>query len=149
MEGVVKLPWFIAAFGAALVWGIHYPLLEFALKRLSLISVLLLTAVPIILVAPFFYRELVTDIAVLRGLELPSRLAISVLALTSLAAPVLLFTAIDGKNATLASLIEISYPLFVVLFTYVFFRAMHLNASVALGAVLIFAGVIIIIVNNP
>lgn len=144
----MKLPWFVAALGAAIVWGLHYPLLEFALKRLSLVSVLLLTALPILLIAPFFYRDIAADVAVLRGLDLRARIMVGVIALTSLLAPILLFASIEKKNATLASLIEISYPLFVVLFTYLVFRAMHLNAAVVLGALLIFTGVVVIILNK-
>ncbi|MBU0626279.1 EamA family transporter [Patescibacteria group bacterium] len=35
--------------------------------------------------------------------------------------------AIKGKNATVASLIEISYPLFVILFSFLFFRTVNIN----------------------
>ena len=67
----------------------------------------------------------------------------------AISASVLLFVSIDSKNATLASLIEISYPVFVVLFAYVLFRDVHLNASVLVGGLLVFAGVAIIVLNNP
>src|ERR1700752_3527672 len=36
--------------------------------------------------------------------------------------------AINAKDATMASLLEISYPLFIILFTLVFLRQLHLNA---------------------
>ena len=61
----------------------------------------------------------------------------------------LLFQAISDKNATLASLIEISYPVFVALFAWLLFRQVHLNASVLVGALLVFAGVAVIVLNNP
>ena len=55
------IPWNVAALDAALVWGIHYPLIDFALKHISLITVLLLTAVPVLLLVPFYRHILVAD----------------------------------------------------------------------------------------
>ena len=145
----MKLPWYIAALGAAVIWGIHYPLVDNALRKLSMISVLVLTAIPLLLVAPFFYKSLAADVEVLKDLGWAGSAPILALALTSLAGSVLLFMSIDSKNATLASVIEISYPLFVGLFAYVLFQHMHVNASVVVGGLLVFAGVVIIILNNP
>lgn len=145
----MKLPWYVAALGAAVVWGVHYPLVDNALRKLSLISVLFLTAVPLLLVAPFFYKSLVTDFETLRDLGWAGSAPILALALTSLVGSVLLFMSIDSKNATLASVIEISYPLFVGVFAYVLFRHMHVNASIVFGGLLVFVGVVIIILNNP
>jgi len=141
----MHLPWYVAAFAAAVVWGLHYPLLDHALKRISLVSVLLLTALPIGLIALIFHRHIAADVAIARALPLNEQLAIAAIALTSSAASVLLFMSIGAKNATLASLIEITYPLFVALFAYALFRETALNTSVLLGAALIFSGVGIII----
>ena len=49
----MQLPWYVTALAAALIWGIHYPLIDNALKKVSLYSVLLLTALPVVLLAPF------------------------------------------------------------------------------------------------
>jgi drug/metabolite transporter (DMT)-like permease len=144
----MQIPWYVAALGAAVVWGLHYPLIDFALKRLSLVSVLMLTALPLLLAVPFFHRTLAADYAAWRGLPWDERLTILALSLTSLAGAVLLFLSIAGKNATLAALLEISYPVFVVLFAWLLFREWHANASVALGALLVFSGVALIIWNN-
>jgi len=143
----MQLPWYITALGAAVVWGIHYPLVDHALKRMSLTGVLLLTALPI-LILPFVTRSVGADVAVLRAMDWSERLPILALALSSLAGSVLLYLSISGKNATLASLIEITYPVFVALFAFLLFRQMHLNASVLVGAGLVFAGVAVIILGN-
>ena len=37
---MTTVPWYLAALAAALVWGIHYPLVDQALKKLSLPGVL-------------------------------------------------------------------------------------------------------------
>ncbi len=145
----MKIPWYLTAIGAALVWGLHYPLIDNALKKISVMSVLLLTAIPIILVAPWFHNTLIADYRILSGLRWSDKIAILALSLTSLSASVLLFVSIDSKNATLASLIEISYPMFVAMFAYLLFREVHLSPSVLAGSLLVFLGVGIIIVNNP
>jgi drug/metabolite transporter (DMT)-like permease len=50
----------------------------------------------------------------------------------------------SAKNPTLVSLIEISYPLFVIIFTWILFREFQLTPSTLFGAVLILAGVVIL-----
>lgn len=145
----MKFPWYVSAIGASLVWGIHYPLLDHALKRLSLFTVLFLTVLPMLLAAPFYYPQLASDAGSITRMSWAERLPILLIPLTSLAGAVLLFLAISDKNATLASLIEISYPVFVVFFAWLLFRQVHLNPSVFVGAVLVFAGVALIILNNP
>ena len=144
----MHLPWYVAAFAAAVIWGLHYPLLDHALKRISLISVLLLSALPIMLIALVFHRQIAADVAIVRALPLNEQWSILGIALTGSAASVLLLMSIRAKNATLASLIEISYPLFVALFAYVLFRESALNSGVLLGAVLIFSGVAVIIFSS-
>lgn len=142
---MIQVPWYVTALGAALVWGIHYPLVDHALRRLSLASVLVLGALPLLALAPFFYREIAGDVAVLRAMSWAERLPVLALAATSLAGVVLLYVSISGKNATLASLIEISYPVFVALFAYLLFHEVHVTPPVIVGAALVFAGVAIII----
>jgi len=56
----------------------------------------------------------------------------------------LTYVAMSAKNPTLVSLIEISYPLFVILFAWVFFREMQLNMVTMLGGILVLAGVAVI-----
>ena len=145
----MRIPWYLTAIGAALIWGIHYPLIDNALKKLSLVTVLLLTAIPIVAVTPFFRDSLASDYRLLLAMSWSERVPVLALALTSLLASVLLFVSIDSKNATLASLIEITYPLFVAVFAFLLFREVHINPSLLLGGVLVFAGVSVIVLNNP
>lgn len=145
----MQLPWYVTALGAAMIWGIHYPLVDNALKRISPVGVLMLTVIPILLVAALFHRHLAADYVVIKGMDWGSKLIVIALSLTSIAGSVLLYISINSRNATLASLIEISYPLFVVLFSYLLFRQIHINPSVVAGGALVFAGVALIILNNP
>ena len=143
------LPWYLAALAAAVVWGIHYPLVDHALKKLSLPGVLLLTALPILVLAVVAQRQLAADIGVLQTTGWPERLWLLAPAVTSLLGSVLLFAAIGSKNATLASLIEISYPAFVALFAWLLFKEVHLTPSALLGGALVMSGVILIASSNP
>jgi drug/metabolite transporter (DMT)-like permease len=60
----------------------------------------------------------------------------------------LTYAAMSAKNPTLASLIEISYPLFVVLFAWLFFREMEINTMTICGGLLVIVGVTVIILGE-
>lgn len=59
------------------------------------------------------------------------------------------YQAVGAKNASLASMIEISYPLFVVVFTWLFFQEIQLNAMTCLGAFFVLFGVMLILKHAP
>ncbi len=67
---------------------------------------------------------------------------------TSVAGALLIYMAIGEKNATLASLIEISYPLFVAFFAWVFFREVQINLATVLGGAMILGGVAVVFLSN-
>ena len=144
----MNIPWYVTALGAALIWGVHYPLVDFALKRVSVFSVLLLTVLPVLLLMPVFLRDVANDLDAVQLLPVRQQLMIAAIGLTSLLGAVLLYISIAGKNATLASLIEITYPVFVAFFAYLIFRQIHLNTSVVVGGLMVIAGAGLIIYNN-
>ncbi|MFZ2150952.1 MAG: EamA family transporter [Candidatus Absconditicoccaceae bacterium] len=65
-----------------------------------------------------------------------------------LVANALILVAIKSKNATVASLIEISYPIFVVLFSYIFWKNIHLNFWTIIGGVMILGGIVLVYLFN-
>ena len=71
-------------------------------------------------------------------------LLLSFYVVAMMVANLLITISIAHKNASLSSLIEITYPFFIIMFSWVLFREMHMNLATSLGAVLIFAGVAII-----
>lgn len=144
----MNVPWYITALGAAVVWGVHYPLIDFAMKRLSVYSVLLLSVIPVFLLMPFFMRDIANDVDAYKILPFSEQLMIAVIGITSTLGAAFVYLSINNKNATLASLIEITYPIFVVFFAYVFFKQMHVNASVVIGGLMILTGAGLIIYNN-
>lgn len=145
----MQIPWYVFALGAAMVWGLHYPLIDHALKRVSTISVFTLTLLPLLVVMPLYHKQLAADWATVQNMDWSTRLPILAIIVTSTAGALLLIASIAGKNATLAALIEISYPVFVVLFAWLLFGEYHLTPRVMLGAGLIIAGVLLIIWRNP
>jgi hypothetical protein len=56
--------------------------------------------------------------------------------------------AIQSKNATLSTLIEISYPIFIILLGWILFKQNHLTPSVLIGGGLIFTGIAVIYAFN-
>ena len=60
----------------------------------------------------------------------------------------LTYVAMGAKNPTLAALIEVSYPFFVVLFTWLIFREVQLNFITLCGGVLVLAGVAVIMLGE-
>lgn len=144
----MQLPWYVAALAAAITWGIYYPLVDMALKRISLFSVILLSMIPVFLALPLFMRTVGQDIDTVKSLPASEQWMILSLGLIGLFGEVMVYLAISGKNATLASLIEMTYPLFVVVFAYVFFRQMHVTTSVFIGGLMVIIGAGLIIYNN-
>lgn len=144
----MSIPWYMAAIGAAVVWGIHYPLIDFAMKRLSVYTVLLISVLPVLFLMPVFLRDLARDVDIFRQLPTYEQWLVAAISLTSTLGAVLLYISVSSKNATLASIIEISYPVFVVLFAYLLFRQVHVNTSVILGGLMILFGAGLIIYHN-
>lgn len=140
--------WYVVATGAAIVWGIHYPLIDFAMKRLSVYSVLLISVLPVLFLMPVFLRDLARDVDTFKLLPTNEQWLVAAIGLTSTLGAVLLYLSVSSKNATLASIIEISYPVFVVLFAYLLFRQVHVNTSVILGGLMILVGAGLIIYHN-
>ena len=144
----MHIPWYVAALGAAITWGIYYPLVDMALKKISLYSVILLSMIPVLLVMPLFIKTLDNDIATWKTLPVNEQWIIACIGLIGLIGEVLVYLAISGKNATLASLIEMTYPVFVVLFAYLFYRQVHVTPSVMIGGFMILVGAGLNIYNN-
>ena len=144
----MHIPWYVAALAAAVTWGIYYPLVDMALKRISLYSVILLSMIPVLLALPLFLRTVSNDIETVKLLPSSEQWVIACLGLIGLFGEVMVYMAITGKNATLASLIEMTYPLFVVLFAFLFYRQMHITTSVFIGGLMILTGAGLIIYSN-
>lgn len=139
--------WILYAVAASVCWGISYaasgPLLKQGLNPL------------VFFFGYSLFGFLGALIAILSTGRLSSALAVASLPRGDLGlflfsiggsalGAYLTYAAMSAKNPTLVSLIEISYPLFVILFAWVFFREMQLNMVTMLGGILVLAGVVVI-----
>ncbi len=143
--------WLVYAFSAAILWGISYAASGRAIERG--VSPLLFFTLYTVLGAVCGGAVLMISgraVAIpetLRGLG-PDLVWLVVAVVTSAVGALLIYMAIGEKNATLASLIEISYPLFVALFAWVFFRETQFNAATLVGGALILGGVGVVFWGN-
>ncbi len=130
--------------GAALTWGLIYALDQKILKTVSPLTLLFIDAVvtvivflPIFLLRKNAFQEVTrlgrTDVAL-----------ILITVLLTILADVLILQGVKHLSASTASMIEISYPIFVVLFSFLLFRT-TVSIPVLFGGLLIFAGSFVII----
>lgn len=143
--------WFVYALSAAVIWGVSYAASGRAIER------------GISPVTFFFLYTLVGAALGLGSLAAMGRLAalpsefrglgadwvwLVIAVVTSAVGSLLIYLAIGEKNATVASLIEISYPFFVALFAWLFFRQTQAGLPTIVGGVLILAGVAIVFLST-
>lgn len=136
---------FIYAIGAAITWGLAYTIDQKILANTP-VTVFLFYAfiIGVIFLLPVVFtyeRDALISVAT-TDLTRAFLILFSV-ALATLA-NFLILASISHLGAPLASVFEISYPFFVFLFSFFLFGA-QFNLSVIAGALLIFAGSVVII----
>lgn len=143
--------WLIYAIAASICWGMSYaacgPILKKGLSPLVLFFGYALFGLIVAFVALISSGKLSQALR-LDGVE---RCDLGWLILSiggSALGAYLTYAAMAAKNPTLASLIEISYPIFVVVFAWVFFREMQLNTLTLCGGLLAIAGISVIILGE-
>lgn len=135
---------FIYAIGAALTWGLVYAIDQKILAGVPPMTLLFIDSViATIVMLPFVFFSNGSIKAVVTSGRVNLALIILSVVLATLA-NFLIFSGIKNLGAPTASTIEIAYPFFVVLFTYLFFRTAP-NIYFFIGGGLIFIGSIIII----
>lgn len=142
--------WIIFALGASILWGLSYILFEQVYKKISIMTALWIVCLImffVMLLGSFLAGNLKPDLAAIQSSKKLQWLLISGIA-TAILADVFIALSITNKNATLAGLVEISYPIFIALFAYLLFKQNQLNTAALIGGLLIFAGVFIIYYFN-
>lgn len=139
--------WFVFASATAVFWGLGYALCEKVLH--SDVSISFYLSCIYLLSAPVFVLMTYSNGSFRPSLEALADQKTLLIMLGSIVTFIFgnlfIMQAIHLKNATYANLIEIAYPLFTVLFTYLIFRTAHLDWSVVLGGLLIISGSMLII----
>ena len=143
--------WFFCAIGAAVLWGASYALSEELIQKRGvppsfLILVEMLVAIPVGIMLIGFLGTYKTGIASVFQNTNTALLTILMGVLFVVGSFLILYS-VSLKNATITSFIEISYPLFTMLFVWLFFNKIDLNIYTALGATLIVAGVVVVLVK--
>jgi len=140
-------PGFIYAIGAAIVWGIVYCIDQRVLDAVSPLPLLFLDSlITAIIMVPFLFHERHSIKTFLSSGKLNIELMIASIVLAALA-NFLIFSGIKLLGASSASIIEIMYPFFVVLFSFIFFKNTP-NIYFIIGALLVFAGSAMIVYHH-
>ncbi len=142
--------WILFALGASLLWGLTYVLNEQIYRKISVIGALTITALAsfiVMLIVSYSSGILKRDWATITTSRSLTYLIIAEV-ITFILAELLIGFSITAKSATLAGLIEISYPIFIALFAYILYRENQLNLPTIIGGALIFAGVFVIYYFN-
>lgn len=138
--------WIIFAIGASIFWGMSYVLSEQIYKHVSVISslsIMLLVSGLVVGLVGLFSGTLPKDFnTILESNKVLGLVAAGTFFL--IIAELCIGFSIVNKNATIAGLIEISYPVFIALFSYLLFKENQINVATAIGGAVVFIGIGII-----
>lgn len=142
--------WIFFALSASVLWGLSYILFEQIYKKVAVTTALAITCLVIFVfmaIAAQLQGRLKVDLAALADSKKLFWLMAAGVG-TALLADWSIGLSINAKSATLAGLIEISYPIFIALFAYFIFRENQINLPTVIGGLLVFAGVFVIYFFN-
>lgn len=146
------MAWFYAALASAIIWGFSYALGEKILKGSAITPAFLMTITGIIYAAGSIALAMALGQfktgwnAVLADHKLFFNILI--VAVSYVIGAWLIYLSISLKDATLANLIEVSYPIFTAIFAYILYRESQLNYWTGMGGVLILAGIALIYMKS-
>jgi len=130
---------------ASVLWGVEYALAERVYKDVSVYTVLFHSSILSLILMPVLaWNHIVSDTCKLLQF---SNLTFwySVIMIIGMLASIMIAKSIQLTNATAAGLIEISYPFFIILFSFLFFGKINLTKELFIGGVFIFTGIAVIL----
>ncbi len=128
---------------ASILWGIDYAIAEKVFNKYSVYTVLFFELfVGAIIMLLIGYGDIKQDLVQFKSFSSVSLFAVCCLVFN--AGLLFICKSIKDSNATVAGLIEISYPFFIMLSSYILFGENHITKSVLVGAAFIFSGIAII-----
>ena len=137
--------WFWYAIIASLLWGVGYVANQYLLRSFSSSEILFLESILIIiLLLPLlhFTNGISTTFAKLANIKLFLILLGSGLIYISAAS--LILKSISASNASIAAIIEASYPIFTMLFAYLILGEVQFTLTSLIGCALVLAGLVVI-----
>jgi len=144
-------PWWIFSIIAAVLWGLHFNLVVKVSNVLpkdiyTPLTIFVITGVSIILLMPFIYHKVLSNLIILWHAGNEIRISVVVLVFTTIIAANLLYIAMQlSPNATVAALLDITYPVFIAIVAWLLYRENHLDWTVLVGGILIFSGAMLIV----
>jgi drug/metabolite transporter (DMT)-like permease len=143
--------WIFYSLFAALCWGVSYascgPLLQRGVNPVVfLMGYSLFSFIGSLII--FFSSGMMKNAAGLQNLSRTDICWFLFSVAGSALGAYLTYAAMGAKNPTLVSLIEISYPIFVVFFAWLFFGEMQLTTVTLVGGILVLTGVAVIIIGG-
>lgn len=139
------MSWFWYALGAAILWGLSYTINQVTLKHFDEVELLFFESLVVFLIIGgyFMFRGNFAEFA--HKLLNPKQLTLIICSsLIYVVASWLILKSISASNAGLAAIIESCYPIFTVIFAFIFFGQLQLNLMSGIGFCLILTGIIIV-----
>lgn len=141
--------WILFALGASLFWGLTYVFNEQVYKKISVFTSLGIASLVIFIITlliSYFSGNLKPDLfSIVSSKQLLWYVIGGIVVL--LIAELFIGFSITAKSATLAGLVEISYPIFIALFSYLIFKS-KITIPTIIGGVVVFIGIFIIYYFN-
>ena len=139
--------WFFCALGTAVMWGFGYALSEKVMKDsfhpLFIMVVTGFLYLTLSLVVAYFTNNLKSGFQTIAN-NPTSLISVSLVSLSVVVGSFLILYAISLKNATMVNLIEITYPVFTLIFAYIIMKEVQITPATLIGGLLIFTGIGII-----
>jgi len=149
---MIALPWYGFAVGAAIMWGLAYVLAEELIQKRGvppsfLIFIEAFIAIPLYIILVQITGGFKTGIIATFS-QTSTTLMVFALGFFVMLGNYFIVQSISEKNATMTSFIEISYPLFTIIFVWLFLGKFDLNIYTGVGAFFIMCGVGIMILKG-
>lgn len=137
----------IYALIASILWGFDYAISGKLFEKVSIYTSLFFQfIIGAILMLILGYYQIKSDLSLFGNNKTTWLFGATCLVFNL--AMIFIASSIKESNATLAGLIEISYPIFIIICSYFIFGDNHITPSIIIGGILIFSGVIIISLNE-
>ena|SRR5579859_2350885 len=134
----------VFALVAAIIWGIDYALADRVLKSISVYTLVTIEMfIGTIVFSVIGYNEIINDVTILKT----DHQVLKYFIIDTIGFNIgfyLICKSIQSSNAAVAGLIEISYPIFIIIASWLFFRENHLTLPIIIGGIFIFIGLAII-----
>jgi len=139
--------WLLFGLSASVIWGLAYAIDEQLMKAgISPGFLMLCHAIVVLPLYTFVAFKLGNPAQELKLILSDAKLILLaiVAGVSLLGGNLLVLYGIADKNATLVTMIEMSYPFFVALFAWLLFKEVQITWWTALGGLFVFAGAVII-----